>query len=379
MKPANAENGGGALYRASLTAKHILILIALVAVVLWVLYQVRTVAITVVFAIFLTALMYPPARWLRSRGLNRTLSTVLVIVGGMALFAGFIAILVPPTISGFGQLGASVDTAVADLQTFAASLGLDQARLDELIAQARTFIEERGQVIATGALTGVTIAGEIVIGAVLAVILAIYLVHSGDVLLRWVADLAPRPSRPHIVNTSRVVFDVVGRYIRGVAAVGFVDGFFIGLALWILGVPIALPLAVLTFLGAFLPVVGAFLAGLLAAVVAFVAQGWLVALIVIAVVILIQQLEGHVLAPMIYGKALDLPGAIILVALAIGSVIAGIVGAFLAAPVTSVIVALIRNAQGRSPDSGPPVTPPPDDQKPAAPAPPPKPAPEPAT
>ncbi|GAA1019883.1 AI-2E family transporter [Acrocarpospora pleiomorpha] len=371
MKPANAENGGGALYRASLTAKHILILIALVAVVLWVLYQVRTVAITVVFAIFFTALMYPPARWLRSRGLNRTLSTVLVIVGGMALFAGFIAVLVPPTISGFGQLGASVDTAVADLQTFAASLGLDQARLDELIAQARTFIEERGQTIATGALTGVTIAGEIVIGAVLAIILAIYLVHSGDVLLRWVADLAPRPSRPHIVNTSRVIFDVVGRYIRGVAAVGFVDGFFIGLALWILGVPIALPLAVLTFLGAFLPVVGAFLAGLLAAVVAFVAQGWLVALIVIAVVILIQQLEGHVLAPMIYGKALDLPGAIILVALAVGSVLAGIVGAFLAAPITSVIVALIHNAQGHSPDSDPPVTPPQH-------VPPPKPAPEPA-
>ncbi|GIH24116.1 AI-2E family transporter [Acrocarpospora phusangensis] len=372
MKPATAESGG-ALYRASLTAKQILILIALTAVILWVLYQVRTVAISAVFAVFFTALMYPPARWLRARGVNRTLSTLLVVLGGLALFAGFIALLVPPTVSGFGQLGESVDKAVADLQTFAASLGLDQARLDELIAQARTFLQERGQMIATGALTGVTIAGEIVIGAVLAVILAIYLVHSGDVLLRWLADLSPRASRPHIVTTSRVVFDVVGRYIRGVAAVGFVDGFFIGLALWLLGVPIALPLAVLTFLGAFLPVVGAFLAGLLAAVVAFVAKGWLVAVIVIAVVILIQQLEGHVLAPMIYGKALDLPGAVILVALAVGSVVAGIVGAFLAAPVTSVAVALIRSAQGRSPDSGPPATPP-ETPKPPPPAPAPAPA-----
>ncbi|GAA0427691.1 AI-2E family transporter [Acrocarpospora corrugata] len=368
MKPPNAENGG-ALYRASLTAKRILILMALVAVLLWVLYQVRTVAISVVFAIFFTALMYPPARWLRSRGLNRTLSTVLVLVGGLVLFAGFIALLVLPTVSGFGQLGASVDKAVIDLQAFAASLGLDEARLNELVAQARTFLQERAQMIATGALTGVTIAGEIVIGAILALILAIYLVHSGDVLLRWVADLSPRASRPHIITTSRVIFDVVGRYIRGVATVGFVDGFFIGLALWILGVPIALPLAVLTFIGAFLPVVGAFLAGLLAAVVAFVAKGWLVALIVIAVVILIQQLEGHVLAPMIYGKALDLPGAIILVALAVGSVVAGIVGAFLAAPVTSVIVALIRNAQGRSPGSGPPGSTPTDEPPPAEPAP----------
>ncbi|GAA2802842.1 hypothetical protein GCM10020219_087830 [Nonomuraea dietziae] len=143
-----------------------------------------------------------------------------------------------------------------------------------------------------------------------------------------------------------MVFDVVGRYIRGVAIVGVVDGFFIGIALWILGVPIALPLAVLTFAGAFLPVVGAFMAGLLAAVVAFVAKGWLVALVVVAVTVLVQQIEGHVLAPQIYGKALDLPGAVILIAITLGSVLAGITGAFLAAPVTSVVVALLRHRQG---------------------------------
>ncbi|WP_214102762.1 AI-2E family transporter [Acrocarpospora catenulata] len=365
MKVALAEDGG-ALRRASTTAWRILTLVALAAVLMWGLYQIRTVAISMVFAVFLTALMMPPARWLRARGLGRTPSTLIVCVGGLALISGFIALLVPPTVSGFGQLGESLGKAITDMQTFAASMGLDEARLNELIDQARTFLQERAQMIATGALTGVTIAGEILIGAVLALILAIYLVHGGDQLLRWVADLAPRTSRPHILNTSRVVFDVVGRYIRGVAMVGFVDAFFIGLALWILGVPIALPLAVLTFLGAFLPVVGAFLAGLLAAVVAFVAKGWVIAVVVIAVVVLVQQLEGHVLAPMIYGKALDLPGAVILVVLAVGSVVAGIIGAFLAAPVTSVIVALIRTAQGRSPESGVPTTPPEQPKPPAA-------------
>jgi predicted PurR-regulated permease PerM len=134
-----------------------------------------------------------------------------------------------------------------------------------------------------------------------------------------------------------------------VAIVGAVDAVFIGTALWIMGVPIALPLAVLTFVGAFLPVVGAFLAGLLAAVVAFVAKGWLIALIVIAVTVLVQQLEGHVLAPQIYGKALDLPGAVILLAIAVGSVVSGIIGAFLAAPLVSVIVALIRSRQAVPP------------------------------
>nr|WP_062332165.1 AI-2E family transporter [Herbidospora sakaeratensis] len=349
---------GDGLRRASATAGRILVLIALTAVVLWIVYQVRTVAISVVFAIFITALMMPPARRLRQWGLNRALSTLLAFVGVIAVLAGVIALLVPPTIDGFAELSDSIGKVVTDLQATAARFGFDQARIQEIVHDVQTFLSQRGSEVASGALTGVKTVGEIVVGGVLALILAVYLVHGGDHLVRWVADLAPRGSRDHIMTTSKIVFDVVGRYVRGVAAVGFVDAFFIGLALWILGVPIALPLAVLTFVGAFLPVIGALFAGLLAAVVAFVAKGWLVALIVIAVTILVQQLEGHVLAPMIYGKALDLPGAVILLALTVGSVVAGIIGAFLAAPVTSVIVALIRNAQGRSPDSGPPASPP---------------------
>lgn len=239
-------------------------------------------------------------------------------------------------------------TALDDLHTLAARLGLDDARLADMLTQARTWLAEQGRQIATGAFAGAKTVGEIIVGAVLAVILAIYFVHGGDRLYGWLTDLAPLRARPRMRRTGEVVFDVVGRYIRGVAIVGVVDGFFIGIALWILGVPIALPLAVLTFAGAFLPVVGAFMAGLLAAVVAFVAKGWLVALIVVAVTVLVQQIEGHVLAPQIYGKALDLPGAVILIAITLGSVLAGITGAFLAAPVTSVVVALLRHRQGES-------------------------------
>ncbi|GLX93603.1 AI-2E family transporter [Herbidospora sp. NBRC 101105] len=352
-----AEEGDG-LTRAAKTAGRILILIALTAVILWMVYQVKTVAISIILAVFITTLMMPLARALRDIGLNRTLSTVGAFIGVIVVLAAFIALLVPPTIDGFAELNASIGQVVTDLQKTAAGFGLDQAKIQEIVVDVQTYLSQRGQEIASGALTGVRTAGEIVVGGVLALILAVYLVHGGDHLVHWVADLAPRGSRGHILNTCRIVFDVIGRYVRGVAAVGFVDAFFIGITLWVLGVPIALPLAVLTFVGAFLPVIGALFAGLLAAVVAFVAKGWIVAVIVIAVTILVQQLEGHVLAPLIYGKALDLPGAVILVALAVGSVVAGIMGAFLAAPVASVIVALIRNAKGRSPDEGPPAAPP---------------------
>jgi predicted PurR-regulated permease PerM len=191
----------------------------------------------------------------------------------------------------------------------------------------------------------VTTAAEIVIGAVLAFVLSIYLTHGGGTLLRWLSDLAPVRARPGIMSSVKIAFDVVGRYIRGILVVGFVDAFFIGVSLWVLGVPLAIPLAVLTWVGAFLPLVGAFTAGLLAAIVAFVAKGWVVALIVVAITVAVQQIEGHVLAPQIYGRALDLPGAVILVSIAVGATVGGIVGAFFAAPVASVAVALLRQTR----------------------------------
>jgi predicted PurR-regulated permease PerM len=313
--------------------------LAVIAVAFFCLYHVRTVAVSIVIGVFLTALLLPPARGLRSLGLNRALATTIVFVGGLALAAAFIALLVPPTVQSLSQLRDSVGKVLDDLYGLADRLGLN-GRV--LVAQARDYLAGQGKQITTGALAGVRTVGEIVVGAVLAVILSVYFVHGGDRLFSWLLELAPARARARLAETGALVFSVIGRYIRGVAVVGAVDGFFIGVALWILGVPMALPLAVLTFVGAFLPVVGAFLAGLLAAMVALVAKGWVVALIVVAVTLAVQQIEGHVLAPQIYGRALDLPGAVILVAITVGSVIAGITGAFLAAPATSVLVALLR-------------------------------------
>ncbi|GAA4058343.1 AI-2E family transporter [Nonomuraea soli] len=319
--------------------------IALIVVIALFLWYLRTVVIPIILGMFLTTLFLPPARWLRSRGMGRGLSTTLVCLGGVVLGGAFIALLVQPTVDGFAQLKESVGQAVDQLHELAISLGLDDQTLNNLLQQTRAYIDERASELATSALTGAKVVGEVVIGAVLALILAIYFTHGGDRLFAWLVELLPIKARPRVRDGGALVFDVIGRYIRGVALVGLVDGFFIGLALWILKVPIALPLAVLTFIGAFLPIVGAFVAGLLAAAVAFAAHGWVVALIVVGVTIAVQQIEGHVLAPQIYGRALDLPGAVILIAIAVGSVLAGITGAFLAAPIASAAVALVRNRE----------------------------------
>ncbi|MED7926755.1 AI-2E family transporter [Nonomuraea sp. LP-02] len=335
-----------------------------IAVAGYCLTKVATVAISVVIGVFLTALLAPAARRLWRHGFNRALATTVVFLTALVMAAAFIALLVPPTAESVSEMQASVGKVLNDLHTFLAGFGIND---QQLLKQATDWLSGQSKTITTGALAGVRTAGEIVVGAVLAVILSVYFVHSGDHLFRWLVSLAPARSRGRLMWAGRLIFSVIGRYVRGIAVVGAVDGFFIGIALWILGVPMALPLAVLTFIGAFLPVVGAFLAGLLAAVVALVAKGWLVALIVVAVTIAVQQLEGHVLAPQIYGKALELPGAVILVAIAVGSVVAGIVGAFLAAPVTSVVVALVHR-HGEHTDE-PPAPPPPERPPPAPPAP----------
>lgn len=319
--------------------------IALAAVAMWTIYQVRTVAIPVVLALFLASVTVPPTNWLAGRGINRALATTLVWLALILLGTGAILLLLPPTLRGATELGSNLDLFTGNLQDFGRRVGLDQQRIADLTAQGKDWLSKRSGAIAGGAVTGVTTAAEIVIGAVLAFVLSIYLTHGGGALLRWLSDLAPARARPRILSSVRLSFDVVGRYIRGIFVVGFVDAFFIGVSLWVLGVPLAIPLAVLTWVGAFLPMVGAFIAGLLAAIVAFVAKGWVVAMIVIAVTVAVQQIEGHVLAPQIYGRALDLPGAVILVSIAVGATVAGIIGAFLAAPVASVAVALLRQAR----------------------------------
>ncbi|MET9250656.1 AI-2E family transporter [Nonomuraea sp. NPDC003709] len=334
--------------------------VALIAVVGFCLNQIATVVISVIVGVFITALLLPPARWLRSRGVNRALATAIVFVGGIVLAGGLIALLVPPTIDSVAQLRVSLTRVLDNLYDLTSRFGVDPRKL---AAQAKEYLTAQGRQIATGALAGVRTAGEIVVGAAVAFVLSVYFVHGGDRLFHWLVELAPVSARARITETGVLIFSVIGRYIRGIAIVGAVDGFFIGLALWILGVPIALPLAVLTFVGAFLPIVGAFTAGLLAAVVALVAKGWLVALIVVGVTVAIQQIEGHVLAPQVYGKALDLPGVIILVAIAVGGLLWGIIGAFLAAPVTAVIVALLHRPRAEpapvtlAPPRPPPATP----------------------
>ncbi|MFC7327301.1 AI-2E family transporter [Marinactinospora rubrisoli] len=332
------------LRRLSDAAWRLLVLVAAIALLLWGMAYIGVVVIPVIFAVFLTALLMPLANWLRRKGLGRGSSTSISVIFGLVVVGGAITLVVQPAIAGVSDLVDSVSQALTQLEGVAAAVGLDTPTLNQLTDQLWAEVQNNSSQLVSGAWAGALVVGEVLVAVVLSLVLTVYFVHSGDQLAQWMIELFPRGTRRALNAAGRLTYDVMGRYVRGVALVGLFDAVFIGIVLLIvLDTNLAIPLIVLTFIGAFLPVVGAFASGLLSTLVAFVAEGWIIALVVLGAVVLVQQLESHLFAPRVYGKALDLPSAVVLLAIAIGSIIGGIIGTFLATPIAAVVAALLRN------------------------------------
>ncbi|MFE3461653.1 AI-2E family transporter [Nocardiopsis aegyptia] len=354
--------GAGDLLRSiSDVAWRMLIIGVVAGLMVYALTYLSVVTLPVIIAVFLTALLMPLANWLRRpnpitrRGLGRGPSTAITVLVGLLVFSGVITMIVGPAVSGFGPLVDSVTDAVLELQNLDVPFGLDPALITDAInsawAQAQSLITENTDQLLGGAWTATTAVFRVLLGIVLIIALTVYFVHSGDKLMDWIATLLPPRSRPGLLHAGHVSYGVMGRYVRGVAMVGLFDAVGIGIALVILiDTNLAIPLIVLTFVGAFLPIIGAFLTGLLAALVAFVTEGWVVAVIVVAVVVVVQQLESNVFAPRIYGQALELPSAVVLIALTVGGIVGNIPGLFLATPIAAVLAALLRNRPPAHPE-----------------------------
>lgn len=345
------------LRRVSDTAWRLLLIGVVAAIIVWGLLQISFVVIPILLAIFVTALLMPMANAMRQRGMGRGSSTALTLLGSLTLFGLVIYFIVDRAIAGVPELVDSVLEFVTGLQQALLELGLDVEVLNTWIQQSQVEIQQwlqenvqdNVQELIGGAWTGALAVGQVLIGLILILALTSYFVHSGDKVMEWVGTLFPEPTRQVVHHTAGVAYGVMGRYVRGVALVGIFDALGIGLLLIVLSgvglfdLNLALPLIVLTFIGAFLPVVGAVITGALAAIVALVTGGWVVGLIVLGWVIFIQQMESNVFAPRIYGRALQLPSPVVLVGISVGAVLGNVLGMFLATPVLAVAAALLRD------------------------------------
>jgi putative heme transporter len=310
----------------------------------WLLAQLWSIVLPVVLAIVLATILWPPAAWLRRHRFPPALASGVVLLAGIVVLAGLVALIVTSVSGSLTQITRSVTEGIQAIRNWLAGppLNLADSQLDGYVQQITTSLQQSVSTIASSVLTGLGSIASGVVTAVLTLVLAFLFVKDGPRFLPWLRRVAGDGAGGHLGEVATRVWKVVGDFIRGQAAVALVDGVLIGAGLLIVGVPLALPLAVLTFLGGFVPIVGAIVAGAVAVLVALVNNGFTAALIVLVIVLVVQQVEGNVLQPVLQSRSLGLHAAVVLLAVTAGSTLYGIAGAFLAVPVTAAAAVVLR-------------------------------------
>lgn len=332
----------GRLGRISVRCVQFLIVAATVWVAGQVLGRLAFVAVPVAIAVMLAALFVPGVASLTRHGWPRALATLAVLLSGVAVLGGLVLFMVTSVVNGLPDLGARLSQSVADLRDLLTTFGLSGEQLDNMIGEGRDWIARNRSGLVSGVWGVLSTTGTILAGLALVLFLLIFFVHDGRRL--WLGLLRPLPesSRERVDKAATQAFADLTSYVRTTLVVALIDAVGIGLGLWLTGVPLVVPLAALVFLGAFVPLIGAFVTGIVAVLVALVTQGFAVALIVTAVVIGVQQLEGNVLEPLLMSRSVKLHPVVVILAVTVGAELAGIVGALLAVPVLTTVRSATR-------------------------------------
>ncbi|MGJ9403510.1 AI-2E family transporter [Arthrobacter sp. KK5.5] len=334
--PGEGMRWPDSLSRAGERSRQLLWVLALVAVAIFVLLQVRLVVIPFLLALILAAAIVPLVNWLRRRGWPDALATGTAFIALLTVFGAVVAGIVVTVRSQWDSLVAKAGEGFDQLYALLRQgpLPVDDVMVQDARESAMDFATSAGA--GNPAVDGIFAATEFAAGFVLMAVILFFFLKDGRRM--WVFCLQPFTGRQRAKTRLAGIrsIEVLGGYVRGTAIVALVDSVLIGIALWILQVPLALPLAAVVFVGAFIPLIGATFAGVLAAVVALVANGPLAALIVVGVIVAVNQLEGNLLQPVVMGKTLNIHPLVILVSLTAGTVLAGITGAILAVPVAAV-------------------------------------------
>ncbi|MDA0251080.1 MAG: AI-2E family transporter [Actinomycetota bacterium] len=330
--------------KAAAWSWRLLVILGAIVALLWLIHQLEVIVVPVALAVILTALLLPAVDWLDRRGAPRGAAVALVLLSGFAFFGGIMSFVVSQFISGLPdlteQVTRSIDNATRWLIEGPAHLSLEQ--IDKAGDAAAKALRDNQERLTLGALSTAATLTEIVTGALLMVFTLIFLLYGGRSIYAYLTRIVPAHTRDRVREAGRAGFGSLIGYVRATLLVALVDAIGIGTGLAIMGVPLALPLASLVFLGAFIPLVGAVLSGFLAVVVALLAKGFFYALLTFGLVIAVQQLEAHVLQPLVMGRAVSIHPLAIVLALATGAVLAGIIGALLAVPVLAFLNSAFR-------------------------------------
>lgn len=304
-----------------------------------------TMVIPAGVALLLAALLSPAVAQLTRVGVPRGLATGLVLIGGLAVVGGVLTFVITEFSNGLPELqkqvSASLDTIRAWLHD--GPLQLSDLQLQQYLDRVLQTIKDNQAEITSSALTTAATVGELLTGLLLALFTLIFFLHDGDGIWRFLVRAVPPDVRERADVAGRRGFASLVSYVRATALVAVVDAVGVGIGLWIVGVPLVVPLAALVFLGAFIPIVGAVITGAVSVLVALVAEGPVAALVVLAILIGVMQLESHVLQPLLLGRAVKLHPLAVVLAITAGLVVGGIAGALLSVPLLAVLNSGIRS------------------------------------
>ncbi|MDN4160232.1 AI-2E family transporter [Nocardioides abyssi] len=303
------------------------------------------VAIFPVFLALVLASVLQPASnfFVRRVRAPRSLAAGLVLVGSLVVLGVGVAAIAPSVVGQGDRIVSDANEGIDRLQEWAIDRELvSQEQVDDAVGDARDKLRDSAGSIANGLLSGVNAVTSGLVTLVLTLVLTFLFLKDGHRFRPWASRMTgPRVGR-HVDAVLDQVWTTLGGFVRTQALVSLIDAVLIGIALAVVGVPLAVPLAVLTFFGGFVPILGAFVAGAVAVLVALVSVGFDGALIILAAVVLVQQLEGNVLSPWLQSKAMQLHAAVVILAVTVGSTLFGIAGAFLAVPVAAVAAVVLR-------------------------------------
>ncbi len=330
-----------------------------VGVVGWALLRfigiISVVVVPLAISLLLSALLAPAVGWLRRLRLPPSLATFLVLICGIAAVAGTLTLVINQFVNGVPELTQNASDGVRQIQEWARTgpLHLSDRQVDQAIDNAQTWINSNTtSLTSTGIATAATLF-EVLTGMVLVIFSTFFFLRDGRKIWRFLVRLFPVNARWSLADAGDASWATLGAYVRATVLVAFIDAVGIYIALVILNVQFPLPLAALVFLGAFIPIVGASVSGAVAVLVALVDQGWVIALILLGAVILVQQVEGHILQPLIMGRAVAIHPLVVIVGIASGVVLAGIVGALVAVPLIAVLNTAVRRLGRRRPEIPP--------------------------
>lgn len=321
-----------------------IIVVAATGLLLWLMSFLTLLIIPLMAAALLATLLQPLHNRLRTIGVPNGLSVLLTILALLGFLVASVTLVGQQLITGFSEMWEQVISGWEKIMTWLSDgpLHVSSQQIDNAINDFVEMIQSNSNTLISGAMNFGSTAGNFAAGSVLALFALVFFLLEGKGIWRFLLNFAPRRDREAIEGAGYAGWDSLGSYVRVQVLVAAVDAIGIGLGALILGVPFALPLGVLVFLGSFIPIVGAVLTGAIAVLLALIVNGWVNALIMLGVVLLVQQLESNILQPLVMGRAVQLHPLAVVLAVTGGTTLAGIVGAVFAVPLLALVNRMVQ-------------------------------------